>query len=225
MSRILVVAAHPDDEILGVGGTIIRHMKEGDEVFVLILGEGQTSRWKNRDEAPVKLLEDLHADSVYANQILGVKQLWFADLPDNRFDQMNLLDITKEIEGKLKLIKPDIVYTHFGDDLNLDHRITFQAVITATRPVDDYSVKEIYVFETLSSTEWNFNSPAFKPNVFVNIENELERKLEAMMCYKNEIRQYPHPRSQEGIKALARFRGLTVALKAAEGFQAVRIIR
>jgi len=148
------------------------------------------------------------------------------NLPDNRFDSIPLLDVVKIIEKYIEDIKPDIIYTHFGGDLNIDHKITFEAVLTASRPIGQEYVKEIYAFETVSSTEWNFNGmDGFKPNYFVDITETLDMKLKAMECYKSELKEFPHPRSNKNLKASALKWGSVVSRMYAEAFQVVRIIK
>ncbi|MDO8499642.1 MAG: PIG-L family deacetylase [bacterium] len=218
---ILVVAAHPDDELLGAGGTLIKHALAGDSVYCLILGEGVRSR----SGAESAELKKLRADAVEAGCVIGFKEIFFEGIPDNAFDTVSLLSITKVIEKYLEQVKPDIIYTHFENDLNIDHRLAFQAVMTAARPCNADCPAEIYTFETLSSTEWQSKlGQVFRPNHYVNVEQTLDKKITAMRCYKDEIRSYPHSRSAEGIKILAEYRGLESGLKAAEAFCLVRKI-
>lgn len=225
MNKILVVAAHPDDEILGVGGTVAKLKENGDIVHCLILGEGQTSRFGNRELVDKQILDDLHANTLSAAKIIGYSQVDFADFPDNRFDQIDLLDIVKVIERKIHEFEPSVIYTHHLYDLNIDHQYTHRAVVTATRPMSSCSVKEVYSFETLSSTEWNFDRRSiFTPNVFIDIEKTIEIKKEAMKCYRTELCEYPHPRSLEGIDYLAKNRGLTIGKRYVEAFECIRKI-
>lgn len=225
--KILVVAAHPDDEVLGCGGTMSLHSIKGDEVYVLILGEGITSRDVKRDRKKRnKEIKELRRDIEAANKILGSKRTFLYDFPDNRFDSVPLLDIVKVIEKVKDEIKPCIVYTHHHGDLNIDHRLTFQAVLTACRPLKGESVKEFYSFEVPSSTEWSpDNSKYFMPNYFVDIAETFKLKIEALKKYKTEIREFPHPRSIEAIETIAKSRGIQVGSEAVEAFEAVRIIR
>lgn len=223
--KILVVAAHPDDEILGIGATIAKHDISGDYCYALILGEGITSRYEKRELADTKKLESLHCDTYEAAKIIGYKDVFFENLPDNRFDSVALLDIVKIIEKYVDDIKPDIIYTHFKNDLNIDHRKTFEAVLTATRPIGSEYVKEIYSFETVSSSEWNFSDYIqFNPNYFIDVTETLEKKIEAMKCYTNELKEFPHPRSNENLKNVASKWGSVISRKYAEAFQVVRII-
>lgn len=226
--NILVVAAHPDDEILGVGGTIAKHVEAGDAVYGLILGEGQTSRFDRREEAGNEIVERLHGDTERAAAVLGIRKMYFENFADNRFDSVDLLDIVKAVERRIRELRPAVIYTHHRGDLNVDHRMTYQAVLTATRPMQDQPVKEIYTFETVSSTEWNFSygQEQFAPNVFVRLTAaQFEKKLTAMEEYKTELCAYPHPRSLEMLRASAvRWGGVTGG-HYVEAFETVRIIR
>ena len=227
MSKLLVVAAHPDDEILGVGATIAKRVKNGDEAYALILGEGQTSRWDKRDLASKSCVSELHKDTLDAAEIIGYKKVYFENIADNRFDSVDLLDVVKCVEKYIKELNPDVVYTHHLGDLNIDHQITHKAVLTATRPIGDYPVKEIYAFETVSSTEWNFGNREnlFVPNVFEDVTNFLEKKCEAMVAYKSELCKYPHPRSLRMLKAVAEKWGATVGFEYVEAFEVIRVVK
>ena len=227
MSKVLAVVAHPDDEILGVGGTLIKHSQNNDEVYCLILGEGMTSRTENRGKTDDNKLEELHNASLEAAEIIGIEELYFSNFPDNRFDSIDLLDIIKEVEKYIEKINPEIIYTHYHGDLNIDHKRTFQAVITACRPIGNYNVKAIYAFETPSSTEWSFgnNNEKFSPNVFVDIERNLPQKLKAMECYQSEIRDYPHPRSTKALETIAARWGIVVGKKYVEPFKLIRKVK
>jgi len=221
MSNILVIAAHPDDEILGLGGTIKKNIKNGNTANCIILGEGMTSRTLKREEYE---LDELKTCTMKAAEIIGFGEVYFSDIPDNRFDTVSLLDIIKEIESYINKIKPDIIYTHHWGDLNIDHRRTFEAVMTACRPIGEDYAKEIYCFETPSSTEWNFNyeGNSFKPNVFIDIEETIEYKLKAMECYKSEIREFPHPRSLKALEIISARWGTVVGKKHVEAFELIR---
>lgn len=219
--KILVIAAHPDDEILGAGGTLRKYVEERNAVYCLILGQGCLSRDKSCQDD----LKHLHNECTKAGEIIGFKEIYFSNFPDNSFDGVPILNIIKDIEKYLEQIKPDIVYTHHEGDLNVDHEITFKAVLTACRPCNKNNPNEIYTFETLSSTEWqNKDHQPFKPNVYCDISSTLEKKIQAMRTYKSELREYPHSRSKEGIRILANFRGLECGLEAAEGFNLIRKI-
>lgn len=225
--KILVVAAHPDDEVLGCGATIAKHIAEGDEVHVAILGEGITSRYSKREEADPDELEVLHGLAHEVSDFLKFHSLSMFDLPDNRFDSVNLLDIVKIVEGLVRKIEPFRIYTHHSGDLNVDHQISARAVLTATRPTSSaMPVKEIYEFETPSSTEWAFQRvhPLFQPNTFVEISGYLEQKIKALEIYDSEVKPFPHPRSGQALTAIAQKWGSTVGQNACEAFQLIRKI-
>ena len=221
---ILIIAAHPDDEVLGCGGTIARLTQAGHDVYIAILGEGITSRYEKRDQADREMINNLRAGCQQVSELLGVKELFLYDLPDNRFDTVPLLDVIKIIENLVNRLQPKVIYTHHRGDLNIDHAITQRAVLTATRPIVGCPIKKIYAFEVPSSTEWSFGQfeSAFQPNVFVDITDTLETKIKAMAVYESETRLFPHPRSFEAIRNIARRRGTMVGLKASEAFMLVR---
>lgn len=220
MQKILIVAAHPDDEVLGCFGTVAKLIKEGAEAYTLVLGEGKTSRGETDKEE----MEELDREFEMANKTIGIKAIFREHFPDNCFDKVSLLEIVKAVERIKDNLKPDIIFTHFQHDLNIDHRIAYQAVLTATRPMQDECVKQIYSFEVLSSTEWNFSS-SFSGNVFFDIHDTLADKLRAMQCYRSELRAYPHPRSLEGIQLNAQLQGMRVGLQYAESFLLIRDVR
>jgi len=222
--KILLIAAHPDDEVLGCGGTIAK-LSSNNDIYTLILGEGITSRNISEEEKKKKLKE-LKKQSAEANKLLGVKRVFFENFPDNKFDTIPLLDIIKSIEKVIQKIKPVEIFTHHYGDLNIDHQLTHRAVLTAVRPDGSPIVKKILSFEVLSSTEWNYQNQnnIFTPNIYIDISETLNKKLEAMKVYTSEIRDYPHPRSLEGIKILAQKRGLEAGLKFAEAFMLIREI-
>ncbi|MCC6563995.1 PIG-L family deacetylase [Candidatus Uhrbacteria bacterium] len=220
--RILVIAAHPDDELLGAGATLAAHVKKGDLVQALILGEGIMSREQGSQEE----MKELQKQSEEAGKTIGFAAVSFGSFPDNAFDTVALLHIAKEVEKKIAEFKPDTIYTHHGKDLNVDHRRTFEAVMTACRPCNADAPAEIFTFETLSSTEWQSKQEEpFRPNVYINVESTIEQKIEAFKKYKSEIRDYPHSRSAEGLKILAQYRGLEAGLKFAEAFHLERSIK
>ena len=225
--KVLVVAAHPDDEVLGCGGTIGRSAAAGDEVHIAILGEGITSRYDQREEADAELLAIHRERCRQASDQLGAEDLFTYDLPDNRFDAVPLLEVAKIVEELVEKIGPEVIYTHHGGDLNIDHVITHRAVLTATRPMAGCVVKQAYTFEIPSSTEWAFGlwAPVFNPSVFVEIEKYMESKIAAMECYESEARPFPHPRSPESLRAIGRRWGSVAGLNAAEAFELVRWVR
>jgi LmbE family N-acetylglucosaminyl deacetylase len=222
--RVAVIVAHPDDEVLGCGGTIRRHILAGDEVWVVILADGETSReGASGDKAVVERETAAQA----AANILGVQHLAVHRFADNRLDAGPLLDVIKVVEQHIREISPDTVYTHHAGDLNIDHRRTHEATLTACRPQLNHPVARLLAFETPSSTEWQQPSGAlsFSPNWFVDISSTLESKMLALKAYSQEMRPWPHPRSYQGVEHLAGWRGATVGCDAAEAFMLVREIR
>lgn len=223
--RILVVAAHPDDEVLGCGATVARWVREGARVWTLIVGEGATSRaegtWRDVDR--------LRRASVSAAGSLGLEPPDHLGLPDNRLDTQPLLDVVRAIEAMIVRTGPDTVLTHFPGDLNVDHRLVAQAVLAATRPGTGMGagIREVLAFEVASSTEWAFGlSAAFAPNVFVDVSSTLGAKLAALEeHYSEELRPFPHPRSAKALRALAEWRGATAGVGAAEAFMLLRGVR
>jgi len=224
--KILVIAAHPDDEVLGCGGTIAKSVSEGDEVYCLILGEGVSSRYKSRELAKKKEYQGLKADAKKAARILGIKKVFFKDFPDNRFDTVPLLELIKAVEEVKEKIKPDVIYTHHYGDLNIDHQITFKAVLTACRPLPEETVREIYSFEVPSATEWAApGTHDFTPNVFTDISETFDKKIEAIRAYKSEVREYPHPRSPKSLEIIGKRWGVVVGGRFVEPFSLIRLIR
>lgn len=223
MVKILVFAAHPDDELLGLGGTVRRLANEGKEVRVVIMAEGLTSRNDKRSDTDLSELLALQKDARKAAAEVGYTSIDFCGLPDNRMDSVDLLDIIKVISGYVEKYRPDTIFTHHHGDLNIDHRRTCEAVLTACRPVGDNTVKRIYAFETPSSTEWNYVYEApFTPNVYFDVTDTLEAKIRGMACYRTESTQYPHPRSAEALRALGHYRGSNVGFAMAEAFELLR---
>lgn len=219
---VLVVAAHTDDEALGCGGTIARHVAEGDTVYAVFLADGVTSR----PSATPEELERRNAAAERAHKILGISKSYMLGFPDNRMDSVPLLDIVQRLESVFNSVKPEVVYTHHCGDLNVDHRVSHQAVLTACRPVPGASVREVYAFEVLSATEWNTPGEApFIPTVFIDVSDYLETKMHALAAYELEMRGEPHSRSLINVSRLAEFRGNCVGRAAAEGFVLVRSLR
>lgn len=218
--NVLVVAAHPDDEILGVGGTIARHVLDGDLVSIVIVGEGVTSRLRDRSRNAPDEVEALKECATHAAQVLGANSPTFLGMPDNRLDSVDRLDLIQRLEAEFRKAEPQVVYTHHWADINIDHRIVHECVITAARPLPESRVSAIFCFETVSSTEWGGNQ--FRPQRFVDIAGTLESKMKALRCYSAEMRPFPHPRSYEAVEAWARVRGASSGLVAAEAFEIVR---
>jgi N-acetylglucosamine malate deacetylase 1 len=222
MKTILVVAAHADDEALGCGGTIARHVEEGDAVHLVLMADGVHSR---RESSKADFARRIEA-SKRAQSILGISFTQSLDLPDNKMDSIPLLEIVQKLEPILEEIQPSVVYTHHHGDLNIDHRLTHAAVMTACRPVPGSSVREIYDFEVLSSTEWaTQRSSLFLPDYFIDITQQLRTKLDALEAYAEEMRKPPHSRSMAHAEVLAHHRGYSVGVDAAEAFEVYRIIR
>lgn len=223
--RVLVVMAHPDDEILGCGGVIAKHCRDGDRVIVAILGRGKSSRLdeSNADRIQEEIVA-LHEEAVRANALLGVHEVVYHDFPDNAMDTIPLLSVIQFVSGLKKRFRPTIVYTHHHADINIDHQQIFRAVITAFRPIVGEQVSYIYSCEVPSSTEWQapFAGFAFQPNMFVDITDTLELKKQALAEYRSELRRYPHPRSVEAIDVIAKRWGGMVGYLAAEPFVLVR---
>lgn len=216
---VLILAAHPDDEVLGCGGTIAKLANDGAFIHVAFLSDGITSRGGGGAAFDAQLSARRNA-AKKACEILGVTSVSFGDFPDNRMDTVALLDITKVVEALIAEHLPEIVFTHHAGDVNIDHRRLHDAVVTSCRPQKGHSVKTLLCFEVPSSTEWQLagSGPVFIPNWFVDISKTLDRKLLALDAYAAELRDWPHPRSKQGVEYLARWRGATVGAEAAESF-------
>jgi LmbE family N-acetylglucosaminyl deacetylase len=213
--RVLVIAAHPDDEVLGCGGTIALHADAGDPVTVLIACEGESLRYGtgNADQ-------DKHTQQ--AAEILGVQDVRLLKFPDQRLDTLSLPEVIAPLEKALEDTRPHVVYCQYGGDVNQDHHLLFRAALVATRPVRDH-LRTVLAFDTASSTEWAYPR-TFNPDTWVDISRTLQRKLDAMACYQSEVCQYPHPRSLEALRVRAANWGSQVAAVAAEVFMTVRTV-
>ena len=224
---VLIAAAHPDDEVLGCGATAARLALEGVSVHVAIFGEGVTSRYLKREEADQTLVTQLRSKTERVGARLGVRDVVNFGLPDNRFDTVPLLDVIKIVEDLIDRLRPDVLYTHSGGDLNIDHLVLHRAVMTATRPFFGQSVRAVYAFEVASSTEWAFGqfAPRFSPNTFVDVSDTIEAKVEAMEMYESEARNFPHPRSPGALKATAQRWGSVAGLKYAEAFELIHAVQ
>lgn len=221
--NVLIVAAHPDDEVLGCGATMARLAAEGHAVSVAILGQGAASRFAPGSPAAAAEVAALQDKSRAAARILGAAEARHFGLPDNRFDSLDLLDVVRLLEGLAAELAPEAVYTQHGGDLNVDHAVAFRAALTAFRPLPGSPVRALYAYEVASSTEWAFGqfAPAFAPDTFVDVSAFLERKLAALAAYGGELRAFPHPRSERAVRAAAELRGAAVGVAAAEAFRTV----
>jgi LmbE family N-acetylglucosaminyl deacetylase len=202
-------------------------VEQDRECYIAILGEGITSRYPQRSEAALSALESLHEKARAVGSLLGAASVTVEKFPDNRFDEVALLDVVRIVEGFVDRIRPSVIYTHHPGDLNIDHAVTFRAVLTATRPTSGFPVKDLYAFEVNSSTEWAFQQiqPAFQPNVFVDVTATIDRKIQGMEMYEGEARPFPHPRSADALRAQARRWGSVAGLEYAEAFQLIRSVR
>ena len=224
--RILIIAAHPDDDLLGCGGTIIRSIENNSKIKILFLGEGVSSRFNLGDEyskQSIKQKKIRNLECINSLKILGVKDYIFQDRLCTRFDELPLLNIVKSIENVIEQFNPTIIFTHNPYEVNVDHTITHKAVEVATRPIKNSSLKNIYSFEIICSSNWSFNKK-FIPTTYVDISKQIKKKLKAWSCYKNETNPFPFPRSSEGLTTLAKYRGMQSFLKYAEAFKLEREI-
>jgi LmbE family N-acetylglucosaminyl deacetylase len=224
---ILVVVAHPDDEVLGCGASISKWSKSGESVHILIMSDGESSRNKevgNKGNYEMILLREEMAKR--SGECLGVESIKFLKFPDNRMDSLDRLDVIQAIEHEVERLKPSIVVTHHYGDVNIDHRVVHESVITACRPQPNCSVKQILSFEICSSTEWQASgiNNSFQPNWYVDVDKTFESKINALNIYKSEMREWPHARSIENIQYLARWRGASVGCNYAEAFVLLRNI-
>jgi LmbE family N-acetylglucosaminyl deacetylase len=218
---VAVVAAHPDDEVLGCGGTLARMATEGRAVHILLLADGETSRRDDADQDPdSRKIAARKVAAEKACKVLGCASVEVLTLPDNRLDGLVLLDVVKQVEEFLLRHRPSTVFTHHAGDVNIDHQVVHAAVVTACRPLPKYHVQELLFFEVPSSTEWRpvGSAEPFVPNWFVDISTTIEKKLQALEIYGSELRAFPHPRSLKAVSALATWRGATVGVDAAEAF-------
>jgi len=217
---VLVVATHPDDEVLGCGGVMARHAARGDEVHVLIVTRGIPEIF------PLVEIETTRGELIAAHEVLDVAGVTFLDYPAPKLDVVPGHELADAIGRVFKLQQPNVVYLPHRGDIHADHRAVYQAVLVAARPVNSCPVKRMLCYETLSETEWAppVADEAFVPSVFVDISDYLETKLQAMACYRSQLKEFPHPRSLHAIRALAQLRGSTVSRQAAEAFMLVREI-
>lgn len=217
-ARVAAIGAHPDDELLGAGGTLARHVVAGDQVHAVVVADGAASRY------PAELTAALEKQARQAAEVIGFASLRLLALPDQRLDTVPLIELTQQLEAVLDDIDPSIVYTHFPEDVNADHRVVARCAWTACRPYRRPQVRRFALFETPSSTEWAWPLPGtrWQPNLFVDITDTLEIKIAAMECYQTELREYPHPRSGRALRERAAYWGSHVGRLAAEPFQVIR---
>ena len=220
MKNILVIAPHPDDEVLGCGATIRKYINDGNKVFVLIATRG-SSRLFNQIR-----IDNVRSEALEAHKILGITKTFFLDYPAPELDTVPMADISHDFSKIITENKIEVVFLPHRGDIHNDHRVVFNAGLVASRPVGNCTVKEIYAYETLSETEWAapFGEDAFIPTCFINVEETIEVKKEALKCFKSQLKDFPNPRSLETIEALSMFRGSTVGFKNAEAFMIIRQI-
>ncbi len=224
MKKILVICAHPDDEFLGCGATLLHYVKKGYKIKVVFLSDGETSRNINQNEVKGLINRRKKQAELISKKANFQKPIFF-DYPDNRLDKVPILTIIKKLEKEIRNFKPEIIFTHQENDLNIDHSIAFKASLTASRPMTKTFVKKILCFETPSSSEISFQihkKKLFNPNLFVDISFFLKKKINLLKIYKSEIKKYPHARSLKNIENLAKYRGSQVGLKYAEAFYILR---
>jgi LmbE family N-acetylglucosaminyl deacetylase len=209
----MVIAAHPDDELLGCGGTIALHARASEQVTSVIACEGESLRYGKEGVGP-------RSHTERAARKLGVEDVRLLGFSDQRLDTITLTDLITPLEKAIREVRPAIIYCQYGGDVNRDHQLLFQALMVATRPTEEY-IQAVYAFDTASSTEWAFPR-SFVPDTWVDVSSTLELKLEAMACYESELRDYPHPRSLEALKNKAKAWGNQVCLDAAEPFMTIR---
>lgn len=227
MTSVLVVVAHPDDEVLGCGGTLARYARDGHTVHVAMLADGLGARHEGAlTAASASALERRRGAAQQASSILGVHSISFGDFPDNQMDTVPLLSIARHVEQLVQQHTPSIVLTHHAGDVNIDHRRIHEAVVTACRPQPGHPVRTVLTFEVASSTEWQFaaSAPVFAPSWFVDISDSLELQQHALAAYADELRPWPHPRSLEALRDRARWRGASIGVAAAEAFMVGRHI-
>ena len=224
MKKILVFAAHPDDEILGCGATLLKFIKKGYKVKTFFLSDGEGSRSISKKKLSNFVLRR-EKQAIIVSKKAKFEKPEFKRLPDNKLDSVPMLDIVKFTERQILTHRPEIIFTHFENDLNVDHQITFKAVMTATRPMSRSFVKKIISFEIPSSTDFNFTvnrKKIFNPNLYFDITASIKKKLDLFKIYKGEIKKWPHPRSLKSIKNLAMYRGSQIGIKYAEAFSLIR---
>lgn len=226
MKRILIIAAHPDDEVLGMGGTIAKYVSQGDEVAVLIVTDGSTSQYRNNPDL-LGIIREKRTETSNCAAVLGIKHIFYGELPDMKLDVTPHIEVNRVIENAISDFKPSVVFTHFLGDVNKDHRKVYESTLVACRPVSEQCVKRLFLYSVPSSTEWNVQTATnvFLPNWYEDISGEYaEKKYRAFECYKTELRDYPHPRSVQYLRTTDIAEGNRVGLMAAESFILLRSI-
>lgn len=218
MKKVLVIAPHPDDEVLGVGGTIARYAAEGSEVYVAIATRGYPPEFKE------EMHQKVRQETLAAHQLLGIKETIFLSFPAAKLDTIPHSEVNSQLFGIYQKIQPDLLFIPFIGDIHMDHQKVFLSALVAGRPISAYAPKAIYCYETLSETNWNapYLTPNFVPNVFIDISEYLETKIQAMQIFASQLQPFPNERSEEALRALATLRGSTVSRFAAEAFYLVR---
>ena len=223
MKKVLVIVAHPDDEVLGMGGTIAKLAKNGCVVDVMIVTDGSSSQYRDSDHL-AEIIEAKKKETSNCADILGVRDIYYGELPDMKLDTIPHISINQAIEEVIEKVQPDTVFTHFWGDVNSDHQNVYKSTLVTVRPLMGQVVKELYCYRVPSSTEWTPNKAdtMFMPNYFVDIEQYAEQKYKAFACYTTELRDYPHPRSVQYLREIDKAAGLRVGLMAAEEFVLLR---
>lgn len=222
MKKILVIAPHADDEVLGCGATIKKYSKNGEDVYICIVTKAYTPDWTQQ------YIDNRKKEIDSSVKILGVKKVYYLDLPTVKLDTVSQKELNDAILRVVEEVKPEIVFIPFAGDINKDHRLVSEASLVALRPKPDFYVRKVFYYEVLSETEWSKPpqkiEDVFIPNYYEDISDYLEDKIKAMECYKSEFKEYPHPRSLTGIKVLAQKRGTECGKNAAEAFMLIREI-
>jgi LmbE family N-acetylglucosaminyl deacetylase len=216
MSKILIFAPHPDDEVLGCGGTILKHSRKGDKVYLCVITKAYTPEWSK------EFIENRPKEVAEVARILGIRKTFFLDFPTAKLDTISQKELNASILKVIGEVGPEIIFLPHGGDIHKDHRLVFEAGLVATKPSNKTSVKRILCYETLSETEQGKVLKEFSPNIYEDISKEIKKKIEAMKVYKSEIKKFPHPRSLEMIKVLAKKRGSEVGFRFAEAFMLTR---
>ena len=219
--KVLVISAHPDDEVIGAGGTIARHVDHGDEVYWCVVTQAYNPPWSE------KYLEQARQQVYDVKKVLGIEEVFFCGFPTVKLNTLPYIEVSAALENIVSQVEPVIVYTTPHDDINKDHRIVYECTLVASRPLPGSSIQRLLSYELGPSSRQGLVSGGcgFLPNVFVDISEYMDKKLEAMSCYKTELKEFPHPRSLEGLRLIAEERGLSVGLKAVEAFRLVREVQ